>query len=71
MVELKKRRGKKKPNPSLLQELRLGTREKERQMPRHDEKNLFLLPAACSETQVAVRGELKIIKAGLEYGLRS
>lgn len=46
-------------------------REKEREMPRHDEKILFLLPAACTETQVAVRGEMKIIRTGLEGGLQS
>lgn len=40
-------------------------------MPRDDEKILFLLPAACTETQVAVRGEMKIIKTGLEHGLQS
>lgn len=69
MVEMKKKKKKKKP--TRLQVLRLGIREKERQMPRHDEKILFLLPAACTEPHASLRVELKLIKTGFQHRLHS
>lgn len=50
-----------------LQVLRSGIGEKERQMPRHDEKILFLLPLACTETHVSARVELKLIKTDFQH----
>lgn len=61
MVEIRKR---KKPNP--VTSIEIGNKKKI-QMPRHDEKILFLLLTACTETHVSPRLELKIIKTGFKH----